>query len=147
MLYEKLMISGDYQEVSTKNYIESLIDSLVDVFPQSKSVSIDKKITDFILSSKKAMPVGIIINELFTNIFKYAFEGKEGGAVLIKLEKEENMVTLTINDNGTGIIERDDKNRSPGFGLTIVKMLTEQLRGTYTVENVKGVQSVVKFEI
>ena len=42
---------------------------------------------DFIISSKKAILVGIIINELMTNVFKYAFNRKDGGTVIIDLKK------------------------------------------------------------
>ncbi|MFO7890334.1 MAG: PAS domain S-box protein [bacterium] len=146
VLYEKLLISKDYQDISVKNYTESLIDAIVAVFAMSDNVTIEKQITDFKLNTKKLIPLGFIINELFTNVVKYSFKGKDNGHILIILDKAENHVTLTIQDNGIGI---DDINvmKSPGFGLTIVKMLTEQLKGTFTIENDNGTKSVLKFEI
>ncbi|MBK8397159.1 MAG: PAS domain-containing protein [Leptospiraceae bacterium] len=147
ILYEKLLISKDYQELSIKNYIDSLIDSLFSVFPESKNIIIQKNITDFVLNSKKVIPVGIIINEVMTNIFKYAFKDNSNPIVKIELKKIENHITLTIQDNGIGIEERVEANTSPGFGLTLVRMLAEQLNGTYTIENDNGTKSVLKFEI
>jgi len=147
VLYEKLLISKDYQDVSIKNYIDSLIDSMVAVFPESKYISIERDIKDFTVNSKKAIPIGIIINELMTNIFKYAFKEMEKGHILIEINKTENKVTLTIKDNGLGIDARVEMNQSPGFGLTIVKMLAEQLNGTFSMENDNGTRSVLKFEI
>jgi len=145
VLYEKLMISNNYQDVSIKNYIDSLIDSLVEVFPDSINVSIERNIKDFTLSSKKAIPVGILINELMTNVFKYAFNNKDRKNVIIEIMKSENQVTLIIKDNGIGINDKIDGNKSPGFGLTIVRMLAEQLKGTFTMENDNGTKSVLKF--
>ena len=130
-----------------KSYIEGLLDSLLAVFPESKKVSIKREIADFTVSSQKAVSVGIIVNELFTNIFKYAFEGKDGGKVLIELTKTDNHVRLAIADNGIGIDERIIGNKSPGFGLSLVKMLSEQLYGSYTVESVNGTRSVLEFEL
>ena len=57
------------------------------------------------------------------------------------------MVTLIIHDNGSGIDERTELNKSPRFGLTIVKMLVEQLQGTYSIQNENGTKCVVQFEI
>ncbi len=147
VLYEKLLIGNDYQDVSVKDYIESLIDSLLAVFQESKNITIEKKITDFNMSSKKVIPVGIIINELLTNIFKYAFKGENNNRIFIELDTTDTTVILTIQDNGIGIDKRVFENKSPGFGLTIVKMLAEQLNGTYTIENQNGTKSVLKFEI
>jgi len=147
VLYEKLLIGKKYKEVYVKNYIESLIDSLVAVFPESQNISIEKKIADCTLSSKIAIPLGIILNELLTNIFKYAFKGKDEGHISIDLNKTENQVSLTIKDNGIGLEKRTDENKSPGFGLTIVKMLAEQLDGSFSIENDNGTRSVLNFEL
>ncbi len=147
VLYEKLLMGKDYQDVSIKNYIESLVDSLIAVFPESKNVTIEKKINDFTLNSNKVIPIGIMINELMTNIFKYAFKGRDSGRISINLDKTETHVTLTIQDNGIGIDESINENKTQGFGLTIVKMLAEQLKGTYAIKNDKGTKSVLKFEI
>jgi PAS domain S-box-containing protein len=147
VLYDNLLLSNDDLNVFIKRYLVSLIDSIVAVFPESGNVSVETEIADFNISSTKAIPVGIIINELITNILKYAFTGKDTGGIFIQLVREENLVTLMIRDNGIGIGENFDIRRSSKFGLTIVRMLAEQLRGTYTVENDHGTRIVLKFEI
>ncbi len=147
VLYEKLLIGKDYQDVSVKSYIESLIASLVSVFPESKTITIEKKIADFHMNSKKLVSVGIIINELLTNIFKYAFTGKDNNRIFIEFTQTDTNAMLTIRDNGIGINEQITRNKTPGFGLMIVKMLAEQLEGTYTIENDNGTRSVLKFKL
>ena len=57
------------------------------------------------------------------------------------------MITIIIQDNGVGIDEKVIENKSSGFGLTIVKMLVEQLKGTYNIVNENGTKSTVQFEI
>jgi two-component sensor histidine kinase len=74
------------------------------------------------------------------------FGDREDGLVSVSIEKDENEVTLVIKDDGIGFSERALKNKSPGFGLTIVKMLVEQLGGTYTLSNDDGARSVVQFK-
>jgi len=146
ILYDKLLISKDYKEVSIKAYSEALIDAIAAVFSESGKVTIEKQITDFYLDTKSMFSVGIIINELFTNIFKYAFKGRDCGHISIVLDKTDTHVNLSIQDNGNGIDESVDFNKSPGFGLIIVKMLAEQLGGTFTIENQNGTRSILKFD-
>jgi len=67
--------------------------------------------------------------------------------VSISIEKAENIATLIIQDNGIGIDERIELNKSFRFGLTIVKMLVDQLGGTYSIINENGTKSIIQFEI
>ena len=147
VLYQKLLIGKNYHEISFKNYIESLIESIVEIFPESSKITIEKKIDDFIISGKKASSVGIILNELLTNIFKYAFINKDNCKILIEIKKIDNLVIFTIIDNGVGIDDRIKSNKSEGFGLTIVRMLSEQLDGTFKMENDNGTKSSIEFKL
>ena len=146
VLYDNLLIGKDYHEVNLLKYAESLIDSIVSVFSGSGKITIEKKIADFTLPAKKAISVGIIINELLTNVFKYAFKGRESGLVSINLEKKGNTATLTVHENGIGIDEKIQSNKSSGLGMMLVKMLTEQLNGTCSIRNDNGTKSVIQFE-
>ena len=130
-----------------KEYLESLIESLVEIYKDRDGVTVDKDIVDFAFSAKKAVPVGIILNELLTNVFKYAFEGRAEGHVRIELEKNEEQVTLTVQDDGVGFDARVAANKSTGLGLTLAKMLAEQLDGTFTTESNNGTKSIVTFEV
>ncbi len=149
ILYEKLLISKDFQDVSIKSYIESIIDALFQVFPNSENIIFDRNIADFLINVRKAVPIGIIINELLTNIYKYAFINRPDSnrSIKVNILRTNNTVEITILDNGIGIDERIIENKSPGFGLTIVKMLVEQLKGTYSIVNENGTKSVIQFEL
>jgi len=147
ILYDKLLVSKDLCEISIKNYIEDIIVSLQNVFVEKGNIVIEKHISDFSIQSKEAITIGIIINELLTNVFKYAFKDRDKCTVSVSVEKIENMATIIIQDNGIGIDERILENKSPGFGLTIVKMLVEQLKGTYSMVNDNGTKSIIQFEI
>ncbi|TVQ24884.1 MAG: PAS domain S-box protein, partial [Spirochaetaceae bacterium] len=146
-LYDKLLIEPGYKEVSLKDYLESLIDSVVDVLGERPGLTVEKRITDVTIGTKKAIPVGIIINELLTNVFKYAFAGRDNGHILITVDRNETCTVLTVRDNGVGIDHSDVENTSPGFGLSLVKMLAEQLEGTFTIEDRNGTESVLQFEV
>lgn len=145
VLYDKLLLSKDLGEISIKDYAEGLIDSLAMAFDSEKNITIEKHISDFMIAARKAISIGIIINELLTNVFKYAFYDRNSGMVSVSIDKEEHKVTLIIRDDGVGIDEKVMDNESPGFGLTVVKMLVEQLGGTYNVVNENGAKSVITF--
>jgi len=147
ILYDKLLLRDDYNEVSVKNYIESLVASIITVFPKTINITITTRITDFNLISKKLFHLGVIINELLTNIMKYSFIGRMSGHVSISLDKHDNHVTLVVQDDGNGLLETFNLNTSTGFGLKLVGMLSKQLGGTYRLENNNGARSVLKFDI
>lgn len=147
VLYDKLLLSTDLHEVSMKSYAEDLISSLLTVADPEHTVTTATHITDFKIGTKQAFSLGIIINELLTNVFKYAFEFTNSGTVSVSIDKEASSVILTIQDNGVGFDERALKNESPGFGLTVVRTLVEETGGTYTISNDHGAKSVVRFEL
>ena len=64
LLYDKLLLSEDYEDVSVKNYIESLTDTIVALFPDNAKVAVENRIADFHLDPKQLFPLGLIINEL-----------------------------------------------------------------------------------
>ncbi|HKK48568.1 MAG TPA: PAS domain S-box protein, partial [Alkalispirochaeta sp.] len=145
-LYEKLLVGTDYADVSMKAYLESLIDSLKEVYDEHSAISLRRTIEDFSLASKDAISVGIMVNELLTNVFKYAFAGRSGGEVFIDLENTDSQVTLTIKDDGVGLDRATVASKSTGFGLSIVTMLVEQFDGTFTMESDNGTTSTVAFD-
>lgn len=147
ILYDKLLLGGDYHDISIKDYIGSLIDSLAGIFYKGGNISVEKHIEDFHVNSKTAVPVGIIVNELLTNVYKYAFDGRSSGRVSIVIEKKEELADLIIHDNGIGINEEIESGKTSGFGLTIVKMLADQLKGSYTIKNDKGTKNILKFQV
>jgi len=147
ILYDKLLLSEGYKDVSVKNYVESLVDSVISLFPDMAKIALDKQINDFHLDSKQLFPLGIIINELLTNIMKYAFVNRDAGLVKISLTNVDNRVTLTIQDNGIGLPAGFDINEPEGFGLKLVKMLSQQLGGSFSIKKHAGTRCKIEFNI
>ena len=146
VLYEKLYQSIGFDKVAASNYLTSLVDEIVANFPDSAKVKVDKKIADFVLNAKKLQPLGIIINELLTNIMKYAFTGRSDGLITVSVELKGNRVSLAIQDNGKGMPDTVDFENSTGFGLRLVSILTKQLAGTIRIEHGNGTRVILEFE-
>ncbi len=147
ILYNKLLASEGYKDIQVKNYVESLCDSVIAMFSGSAMITLDKRIADFQLDSKRLFPLGIIINELLTNKMKYAFSKRDTGLIKIALAKTEKQVALTIEDDGNDLPDGFDINKSTGFGLTLVKMLSQQLHGTFSMARQKGTRCTIEFKI
>jgi PAS domain S-box-containing protein len=146
MLYNKLYQSAGYKSLSVLNYLPSLIDDILVDFPYRRSIQVTKIIDDFVLDAKILQPLGIIINELLTNIMKYAFSGKALGSITVSVLSKGDRAILSIEDNGNGMPESIDFTNSPGFGLMLVNMLTKQLKGNIRIERTGGTKIVLEFD-
>ena len=146
VLYDKLLITEEYNDISVKNYVESLVESILALFPGYSKIKFTVKIDDFILSSKILFPLGIVINELLTNSMKYAFSDKDTGEIDINLSYMKNQISLIIQDDGKGLPEALNEAGNRGFGLMLVGMMSEQLGGEFKIESHMGTKCTLTFE-
>ncbi len=147
LLYDKLYRSTDFSELSVKDYLGTLVDDVIGNFPDRGPVQVHKDIHDFMLDAKRLQSIGIIINELLTNIMKYAFQGKDGGAVSVQVLKDGNHVSVIIADDGIGLPESVSLVNSTGFGLQLIAGLVQQLNGTMHIERLRGTKFTLAFEL
>ncbi len=144
LIYEKLLLSDEYQDIPTGRYFEDIILAVVSIYPDKNNISIDKEIEDILLDVKVLFPLGIIVNELLTNIMKYAFINQNQGMITIKFFKKNHQLNLILHDNGQGLPEGFELEKSRGFGLMLINMLTRQLNGTLKMENLQGTRCTLK---
>ncbi|MFP4364881.1 MAG: PAS domain S-box protein [Spirochaetia bacterium] len=144
-IYTLLLVTDDYKQLSAKEYLEKLVQLLTNTKHSEQEISFETSIDDIVLDIKKLFPVGTIVNELITNSIKYAFSEKDSGRITISLQKEDEEIVLTVQDNGKGLPPDFDIDKNEGFGLLLVKMFTEQLAGTITMKNENGTVSIVRF--
>ncbi len=146
VLYDKLYLAQNFNEMPASNYLFPLVDEIVMNFPNSGSVRIEKDIDEFILDSKRLSTIGIIVNELLTNIMKYAFVDKIDGVITVSASLKGNLVCITIQDNGIGMPESINSESQSGFGMMLVNILVKQLKGTWRIERDNGSRVVLEFE-
>ena len=147
MLYDKLYCTENYRELSIKYYLQSLIEYIVGSFLNSRTVEVVTEIDDFILTVQTLTPLGIIVNEILTNIMKYAFTGRESGVITISAKTQNNKAIISIKDNGIGIPESVTFEQTPGFGLSLVGMLVEQLGGSIIIDREDGTGFIIEFDV
>jgi len=147
ILYDKLYSSHDYKEMSVKSYLGPLLDEILENFTNRSIVQVEKDIEDFVLEANIVFPLGIIVNELLTNIMKYAFIGRNNGVISLSALKKGKQVVITLSDDGNGIPESVSFESSTGFGLNLVGMLTTQIGGSIRIERGDGTKFVLEFMV
>ena len=146
IIYDRLLLSDDYREASVKNYLEDLV-SAVGIFPENIKITLITEIEDLSFSVKHLFALGTIVNELVTNSMKYAFSDRKAGAITVTLAKNGGVVALSVHDDGRGLPENFDSGESAGFGLMLVNLFVQQLKGVLSVENRNGALFTITFSV
>jgi len=146
VLYDKFYRSEGFESVSLKTYLTPLIDDSLRSHPANTTVNVEGEIENILLDARRLFPLGILVNELLTNILKYAFTGRDRGVITLSAASENGRVKLTIGDNGNGLPESVGFENSTGFGILLVGMLTSQLGGTIRIERGNGTRFILEFD-
>ena len=142
-LYSLLYETDSFFDVPLQVYCLKVIDSMVSF---SRSFQVRKEIEDLPVTAKDAATIGMILVELLTNTFKYAFPDGRAGSVDVKLVSEGTDFILTVEDNGVGLPEHFDLSQVKSMGLHLVQILVDQLRGQISMETDHGTKVRVVFQ-
>jgi PAS domain S-box-containing protein len=149
LVHETLYQSQELARLDLARYIHTLSAQLVQSYtidPQRISVQI--QVTQVVLDMDQAIPCGLILNELLSNAFKYAFPQNRTGEVHIELHANTaQQAALMVRDNGIGFPDEIDFRHTESLGLQLVTMLTEQLQGTITLERADGTTFTLTFPV
>ena len=104
-------------------------------------IHINYDITEVYLNIDKALPCGLIINEIASNSIKYAFCEKEKGIITIQMTQNGNEIELTMKDNGPGIPTHVNMNSTLSLGLSLISSFIDQLEGSLTLSRDKHMLS------
>jgi len=146
LLYDKLYKASDFTNLSVKEYLPALVDEVIANFPNANNVKVEILADDFVLDAKRLQPLGLIINELLTNIMKYAFYGREAGLITVSATNVAGHISISVQDDGIGMPESVSFENSSGFGLQLVHALTQQLKGTTRIERNSGTKIELEFD-
>jgi two-component sensor histidine kinase len=129
LLHEKLYNGDDYEKIRLDVYINDLVEYFKIIFPeQAEKINLDLLIEPIELAVAEALPLSLILNELLTNSFKYAFKENVRGEITLILKQENNAIKVTVKDNGCGFVINDGL-KEISLGLNLVYSLSEQLGG------------------
>lgn len=149
LIHEQLYQSKNLTKIDFEKYIKNLTINLFNLYsgsPDDISIKINAK--DVLMSIGKAIPCGLIINELVSNSLKHGFpDGKQGEILIDFLLENDKEYKLVVKDNGIGFPEDLNLQNIESLGLQLVNMLTQQLKGTVELDRNHGTTFKITFPI
>jgi PAS domain S-box-containing protein len=147
LLYQNLTAEGLGQVVDLGHYVSQIASAVMHTYGVG-GIRLDLKVDHAPASINVAMPVGLLVNELLTNAFKYAFPGREGGIVTVRcLQGDKDHYQVVVADDGVGLPE-DGTWPVPGkLGALVLQTLRENVQTAVNVQSVvgKGMRVTISF--
>jgi two-component sensor histidine kinase len=139
-LYESTNLASINADEYFRNFIERLKNSF---FEKASGIAHNISIEPVSLDFDTAIPCGLILNELLTNVYKYAFPPdypqEQACTVSVTLSKKEAQIFLSVRDNGVGFPKDFDDRKNRALGLQLTGLLVQQIKGSLTMEGSAGV--------
>jgi two-component sensor histidine kinase len=127
-LYERLYRSGELDAVDFALYARDIVDGLVEANLAGQSrVSVGTSLAPLRIDLKRAIPLGLLLNEFLTNAIKHAFPGDRRGRIEVSLEEAGGRVLLQVADDGVGLGPGFSVQGSTGLGMMLASHLARQL--------------------
>ena len=146
LVHEILYRSGDFSNVDFGKYLNEICRLNEDVYKrEGRKVECIVKFESSPVDISRAIPTGLIVNELLTNTMKYAFVGRDSGIINVDFKKQGDYYVLEVADNGVGLPENFDWENSKTMGLTLVRSLATQLKGAATLDRSSGTRVILTF--
>ncbi|RXJ90344.1 histidine kinase [Arcobacter sp. CECT 8983] len=147
LLHRKLYESSNLNSICFKEYVENLLEDISYTYDIEKKVEYKIDIEKIVLNIEIAMPCALILNELITNSFKYAFKDNPKPKLEISMKKTEKGTLLLIHkDNGKGLSKQIDLETSETLGLKLINSISKfQLDGQITYSYEKGAVFKIEF--
>jgi len=132
LIHSQLYQTDHFDQVDMTRHARELFTHLSTLYAKDRCITPEFRISSLRLPVTQAIPCALVLNELLSNAFKYAFDGRPEGVVIIAMDQEADASTihLEVKDNGVGIPEDIDIDRTDSLGLKLVRNLVyRQLRG------------------
>lgn len=132
LIHQNLYQSEHINNVDIESYLKELVVYLSTMFKgDSKLISVDIDTNGFHFDIDTAIPLGLIVNELVSNAYKYAFEKEKEGRIQITIKALNTIdYMMEVNDNGKGLPNDFDITKIKSLGIKLVTILSRQLRGS-----------------
>lgn len=147
MIHHLLYGTKSFAYVNFNEFLPQLCKALLEVYGKTDKVSVHIDANNFFLGIDQAIPCSLIINELFTNALKYAFDDHTKGEVFVSLARQEmGLCSLVVEDSGTKFpTSKIDVLNPTTLGLKLVKILTRQLQGQLQFDQVPRTRFLITF--
>jgi two-component sensor histidine kinase len=147
MVHERLYKKENLSRINLKPYISELAKEVVRSHPLHPKIDIMEELDDLDADITKAVPIGLVVNEVITNSLKHAFSSDtEKPSIKVMLTAHFGLIAVKIHDNGKGFpanIERSERS----LGLSLIESLAQQIDGSIHMSNSNGAVVKLTFPI
>ncbi|WP_116788250.1 sensor histidine kinase [Flavobacterium psychrotrophum] len=144
LVHNKLYNAKNLNCIDMAGYIAELVHQLKESFDPHGNITFKQDVSNIILDAEQAIPIGLIINEAVTNAFQHAFTSTKG-KLAVALTENSNSCTLSISDNGPGLVTDFDADQNGAVGMNLMRGLADQLDGTFSLKNCDGLTVAIIF--
>jgi PAS domain S-box-containing protein len=145
-IYENLYLSESLRTIDFAKYVEQVGKSVFEAYNVDPSrVRLETELRPVGIDTKRAISLGLILTELLTNSFKYAFPGGAPGTIRIALDAGDEAIRLTVADDGVGLPDAGMFETAQTMGMTLVRLLVGQIAGSMRVDSSRGTSVTVEF--
>ncbi len=146
LIHQNLYQIEDLSSIELKRFVNDLCRQVAGVFKKQSDIVMNINVPVLYLDIDSAVPIGLIMNELLSNSFKYAFKDGVAGEINIQIRVlEEGWYELIYADNGPGLPADFDVKRATTLGMQLINDLSRQIGGHVTYVYKKGASFLITF--
>ena len=146
LVHSNLHNTQEFEFVNVKEYIETLVAHLILVFQHEEDIPVTIQYdidTELQLSLEKITSFGLILNEIISNAFKYAFTQVKNGILTIRVQRQGAKISIVISDNGPG--KESDLTDSGQLGMKLITLMCKQMDATHEMRADGGIIHQITF--
>ena len=149
LIHTQLYQSDRFDEINMGSNIRNLVNQLSLFYCGDKTIELSINAPDIYLSVNQALPCALVVNELVSNAFKYAFADSERGRIEVSLGLTKNeKIWLNVKDNGVGFPDNIDIDKTETLGIKLVRnLILKQLKGSFHIKTNPGTSIDIEFPI
>lgn len=145
LLHHQLYQTKDFREIAFQPYVQELCEYFQTAFSlEERNICLHFQCEPFQIDIDKAIPMGLVINEMVTNSIKHAFRQRDHGRIDLHVNKEETEITIEVEDNGIGIA--DHAESTGGTGKKLIQIFSNKFKADFDYVN-KQEGTIARFSI
>jgi PAS domain S-box-containing protein len=147
LIHDHFYKKQEFDKINIASYIKELTNHLFYISSKKEDqIKINLDLEEILLDLNKAVPFGMLVNEIVTNVLKHAFPGRKKGELSLRLYRDGNKkIHFLVNDNGIGLPKKVNVENPSTMGFQLIRDLTQQLDGEIQIESNRGTKIKVIF--
>jgi PAS domain S-box-containing protein len=135
LIHENLYTAHESSGLNLTSYLKLLSGQIMEGYNLSKNIELIYDGDQVIVDINKAVPIGLVLNELLTNSLKYAYSDVSRGTLEVNVLKRNGKIEVMTRDNGRGLPSEEILQKSKTLGWKLINLLVKQVDGTLEILN------------